>query len=445
MDTLQYVDALFEEIKKLPPLNAEQQEKLDWKIKLEFHYNTNHIEGNTLTYSETELLFLHDETRGNHTLRELEEMKASVVALHLIKELAIDKEQPLTEAFIKYLNGILLKTPYWKEAITPEGQPTRRQIKIGDYKEQPNSVRLQSGVMFHYASPAETPIQMGELIEWYRSEEGTIHPITLAAMLHYRFVRIHPFDDGNGRISRLLMNYVLLRAGYPLTIIKSADKKDYISALRDADVGNYESFIQFVAAQVEWSLDMWKKVANGEDLEERDDWKKEATLLAKSLHDESEAYQEISETVLDNLFQNRIKPFYNSIKSSLSILEELFIKVEESSDLSNTFHPVHDFKLLDYGDDNAPVEVYPDTYNYWLNFKGYKKRGSDHFDVLLRFIWNFDKYSYTCEYYSPTAKDRLSSREHFYHEDLTPAEKAEIISESGKWVLAEIKKHLQQA
>ena len=100
-------------------------------------------------------------------------------------------------------------------------------IKVGNYKQHPNSVRLQNGEMFHYTSPENTPIEMGELISWYKDEEqkNELHPVTLAALLHYKFVRIHPFDDGNGRISRLLMNYVLLKYSLQPVVIKSSDKK----------------------------------------------------------------------------------------------------------------------------------------------------------------------------------------------------------------------------
>ncbi len=159
------------------------------------------------------MLLIFGETKGNHNKREYDEMEAHDVAYEKIKEWATDKERPLTEMDIKNLNKLILVQPFWKEAITSNGQNTRRLIKIGAYKEFPNSVRLPNGEIFDYASPTETPIQMGDLIQWYRNEEEKkeMHPVTLAAMLHYRFVRIHPFDDGNGRISRLLVNYVLLQ------------------------------------------------------------------------------------------------------------------------------------------------------------------------------------------------------------------------------------------
>lgn len=260
-NTLDKINELVQTLQALLPMNPEYQQKLDKKFRLEFNYNSNHMEGNTLTYGETELLLIFNETKGNHTLREYEEMKGHDVAINLIEDWATDKEHLLTESYIKNLNQVILKEPFWKEAITADGQNTRRLIKVGNYKEFPNSVRLQNGELFHYASPTETPILMHELLNWYRTEEASLHPVTLAAMLHYKFVRIHPFDDGNGRIARLLMNYVLLKNGLPPIIIKSKDKQQYLRALHVADTGNIEAFIDYIGKQVLWSLEIYLKAA----------------------------------------------------------------------------------------------------------------------------------------------------------------------------------------
>lgn len=83
----------------------------------------------------------------------------------LIRDWSIDEQRELSEADIRDLNRILLVRPFWKDALTPDGQPTRRLITIGDYKKHPNSVRLANGEMFHYVSPEETPRKMAELVE----------------------------------------------------------------------------------------------------------------------------------------------------------------------------------------------------------------------------------------------------------------------------------------
>jgi hypothetical protein len=217
-------------------------------------------------------------------------MKSHDVAFEMIKEWAREKERPLTETQIKNLNEIILVRPFWKDAITPDGQNTRREIKVGEYKKYPNSVRLQNGEMFNYASPTDTPILMGELIDWYRSKEekSEMHPVELAALFHYKFVCIHPFDDGNGRISRLLMNYILLKNDLPPVIIKSEDKRNYLQALHLADIGDMKAFVDYIAEQLVWSLEISRKAAVGESVDEDGDLDKKLSLLKKQLRNKTE-------------------------------------------------------------------------------------------------------------------------------------------------------------
>ena len=283
MDIFDYIDQLSATYHSLLPMSPENQRRWDKKVRLEFNYNSNHIEGNTLTYGDTQLLLLFGETHGSRPMRDYEEMKAHDVAFQKIKEWAADTDMPLTEKDIRELNQIILVQPFWKDAITPEGQPTRRQITVGSYKTQPNSVRLPNGELFEYTAPQEVSIQMQALMEWYRDEQAALHPVTLAAMFHYKFVCIHPFDDGNGRVSRLLMNYVLLAHKLPPVVIKSSDKQNYLHALHLADTGQYEAFIRYIAQQVVSSLEMAIKAAKGESIEEPDDLDKEIALLARQL------------------------------------------------------------------------------------------------------------------------------------------------------------------
>jgi Fic family protein len=269
LDTFQKIDTLNAELSSLLPMNPLLGERLDKKFRLEWNYNSNHIEGNTLSYSETELLLIFDRTIGDHEMREYEEMKAHDVAVRFVYELARDPERELNEAFIKQLNEIIMVRPFWKPAVTIDGHDTRRLIDIGTYKKHPNSVRLSNGEIFHYASPEETPALMGDFISEYRSQQHEgLHPLQVAAELHYDFVRLHPFDDGNGRISRLLMNYHLIRNGFPPVIIKTSDKNFYLAALNRADVGDIDVFVEFVAKQLINSLRISIDTARGFTVEE---------------------------------------------------------------------------------------------------------------------------------------------------------------------------------
>jgi len=200
-----------------------------------------------LTYTDTKLLLrLGDDFRANNnSLKDVNEMKAHDVAIHLIREWAQDKDHQLSEKAIRELNQLILVKDYWAEATTRDGQATRRKIKVGTYKEQPNHVQLKSGEIFRYAEPNEVPAKMEELIKWYREQKNE-NVLETAAFFHYKFVIIHPFDDGNGRISRLLMNYHLLKNGYPPIIIKSQDKSNYLYALNQADAGNEGAFVTYL-------------------------------------------------------------------------------------------------------------------------------------------------------------------------------------------------------
>jgi Fic family protein len=280
-ETILQIDALMGQLKNLLPLKPVDEKRLWEKLRLEFNYNSNHIEGNTLTYGQTEMLLLFDKSIGDVPVSDLEEMKAHDVAFSQIKQFAAETERPLTEQFIRELNKIILVKPFWKEAETYNGKPTSKKIEIGTYKTSPNSVRLKNGNIHEYASPEETPAKMFELIEWYRASESSIHPVRLAAEFHYRFVCIHPFDDGNGRVARLMMNYILMKYNLPPVIIKSDNKEAYLTALQKADIGDIEAIVDYISKQLKWSFELNIKAARGEELFETGDIEKEIVILKR--------------------------------------------------------------------------------------------------------------------------------------------------------------------
>lgn len=327
MIELHRIDELLNVLKQLPPMSDENKEKLHKKFRLEFSYNSNHLEGNTLTYGETERLLLFDDTQGNHSLREYEEMKGSDIAYRLVNEWAQETERPLTESMIKNLNEIILVRPFWKDAITPDGQTTRRLIKVGDYKDHPNSVRLQNGEIFHYANPLDTPILMGELVEWYNKEvsKNELPHVIIAALLHYEFVRIHPFDDGNGRIARLIMNYSLIKHGLPPIVLKSHEKGEYLTALHRADTGDRSAFTTHIASQLIWSLELCIKAAKGQSIDEPGDFEKRLKQLQNRLQIGNEEVSiKRSINAIRDIYDKSICLLLLAISSRLKQVESFF-------------------------------------------------------------------------------------------------------------------------
>ena len=292
------IDTLFREWKSLQPLKENDQRRLDQKFMLEFNYNSNHIEGNTLTYGQTEFLLMFGKVIDNANMKDLEEMKASNVGLKMVKETALDKEQPLTEYFIRTLHQTLLREDYVVYRQLPDGTNTSYVVHAGRYKTRPNSVITATGEKFEYASPEETPALMADLIQWYNKEEkkGQMTPIELATLFHYRYIRIHPFEDGNGRVSRLIVNYILHRHGYPMIVVKSADKANYLTALNRCDIavgkipseGAHASleqimpFVDYLSNCLERALIISIKAAKGESIEEDDDFEKQLKIIERN-------------------------------------------------------------------------------------------------------------------------------------------------------------------
>lgn len=232
------LDQLYKTWKSLFPISDRKRYLLSRRFSVDYNFNSNHIEGNTLTYGQTELLLMFGKVTGEGDLKDYADMKASEIGMVMMQEEAQIKDQPLTQNFIRQLHKTLLREDYTMHRNLPGGMTTSYVIHAGQYKTRPNSVITRYGDRFEYASPEETPALMTDLVEWYNKVEmsGKYTPVELAALFHYRFIRIHPFEDGNGRMARLLVNYVLARHDWPMIVVRSRVKQDYLEALHQADI-----------------------------------------------------------------------------------------------------------------------------------------------------------------------------------------------------------------
>lgn len=320
----------------MQPLKPEYQSRLERKFMLEFNYNSNHIEGNTLTYGQTEMLLMFGKVVDEANMKDLEEMKAHNVCLKMMQTEAGEKDKPLTETFIRQLHNTLLREDYTVYRQQPDGSTTSYVVHAGVYKTRPNSVITVTGERFEYASPEETPALMNDLAGWYNDEErrGVMSPIELASVFHYRYIRIHPFEDGNGRIARLLVNYILTRHGYPMIVVKSKDKENYLTALNRCDVAvgptpsdgahacleQLAPFVGYMSKCVERALIVGIRAAHGENIEDADDWKKNLKLKYRDKLSKPALNDEFLTNVLNNVYQ----PLLNRIDSELSEFYSIF-------------------------------------------------------------------------------------------------------------------------
>ena len=186
------LEKIYNKWQSIQPLSEADQNKLSMRFTVEYNYNSNHLEGNTLTYGQTELLLLFGIVSGEGHLKDFNDMKASEVSVKMMKEEAANKKEPLTQNFIRTLHHTLLREDYTEYRTLPNGVQTSFVIHAGQYKTRPNSVITRYGDRFEYASPEETPALMSDLVDWYNEEEqqGNLSPVELAALFHYRYIRI---------------------------------------------------------------------------------------------------------------------------------------------------------------------------------------------------------------------------------------------------------------
>jgi Fic family protein len=308
VEALEKAGQLKAELDSLHPFDAEREARVWQKLRLDWNYHSNKLEGNSYTYGETKMLLYTGNTAGGKPQKDSEEISGHNEAINLILEVIKDRT-PLTEGLIRHLHQMILVKPHYTAAKTFDGSPTKKLIKVGEYKTEPNHVETETGETFHFAEPIDTPAKMEELVKWFREKthSSETNPILLAAEFHYRFVRIHPFDDGNGRMARLLMNFILMQYGYPPVIIRNEDKSNYIAALTQSNFEILKPFLDYIAANLVRSLEMMIKGLKGEDIEEPGDLDKELAILERNLSSIKENTPAIkSLEIIIELFNNSV-------------------------------------------------------------------------------------------------------------------------------------------
>ncbi len=210
-------------------------------FELTFTHNSTAIEGNTLTLMETKVVLEDGVAIGGKALREIYEVINHKKAYGYVKK-CISENKPLSESIVKDLHAILT------ENIMIGGIYRKEEVKIG-------------GAGFTPPVGNEMYIQIKNFYEDLKIKETELNPIELAAWTHAEFVRIHPYIDGNGRTSRLIMNYQLLVHGYlPISVAKE-NRLDYYNALEQyAANGDLTPFSDFVAELEEVRLDEYIKL-----------------------------------------------------------------------------------------------------------------------------------------------------------------------------------------
>ncbi len=243
-EQLDRIHALKKQINALRPLSQSELHELKKWYDVTYTFHSNAIEGNSLTLEETRVVVEDGLTVEGHPLRELIEAKNHK---EMIDELVnvVKEKRSIDETLVLKFFRIFMKDI----DDTNAGRYRDVQVYITGEEQLP--------------PPAtDVPRLMNELFAWYEEATTDTDPVLLAFVFHYRFVKIHPFIDGNGRLARILTNLILMRAGYPLMIVPVVRRREYIAGLKST--APQDQFILFMGeVLVENMKDYLRMVTKG--------------------------------------------------------------------------------------------------------------------------------------------------------------------------------------
>ena len=213
-----YKEKYLARIKKIPDLVRDKEFR---QFGIRFTYSSGKIEGSTLTLREVALAVDEPEVPINKPTNDINEAQ-----LHMkCYEDLIQTKEELTQKLIQKWHSTLFSLHYDRDIIAGEIRELEVKIRGSKYIPPP---------------PEKVQIQLKELFGWYNHNKKKIHPVLIACIMHFRFVSIHPFYDGNGRMTRLLTNYILFKNNYPMFNIEANIRKSYYNALENTNLKNDE-------------------------------------------------------------------------------------------------------------------------------------------------------------------------------------------------------------
>lgn len=348
-EIIQKIDELKSEVDSFRPIPEDALNRYMQKIKLDWNYHSNSIEGNSLTKSETKSLILHGITAKGKPMRDHLEVKGHNEALKKLENI-VHKDLKITESLIKEFHKLILAEPYSEDGV---------EINPGEYKKLPNYLYSVTGERVDFEPPKEVPRLMNELINWLnnhltppkrKKNKYDLHPLLIACSFHSQFIKIHPFGDGNGRMARIIMNLILMQAGYVPTIIKLDDRDTYYNQLEISSFENIEPLAEFIGNETINSLELLLKSIKGESIEDPDDLDKEIEIIKRSLKGVNKIIvksPEIIKKTINNVYLKYLKYLNEELKRFDSLFTKTYWSESDPDNMLSSLAGYLEEKKLD--------------------------------------------------------------------------------------------------
>jgi len=330
LEKLQQIDNLQANILAQGPIPAEQLNKINYKLRLEWNYTSNNIEGNTLSKRETRTVMVGLIDVNDKPIKDVMEIRNHDKVVSTIMKIG-KGELNISESRIREIHrGIMYE------------EDAEKQKQIGQWKNTDNYLYNAQGERFDFISHLDVKDHIHRLVNWVNTEKekiaynkkDAIHPIILAFKFHIDYLTIHPFYDGNGRTARILSNLILISYGYPPLYINANEKQAYHSYLTDIQSygGGPDLFYEFMAGRLLRSIQIITDAIEGKNIEDDDDFIKEIQLLKTKA---SVKNIPKSPKVIYNSFKSIDKELWGKIISTLKHFDSLFNETQIVHTINN--------------------------------------------------------------------------------------------------------------
>ncbi len=438
------IDTIKSKVAAFGELTIEQKKKINYKFRLEWNFNSNSMEGNTLTIEETRSVMIGNLTVNDKPLKDVLEMQGHDQVITEI--LRIGKgELRLSEKRICEIH----------KAIMYEEDETKKD-KIGRWKQEPNMIYNSKGERYDFVIPEEVPDKIHALLNKTNASIDAInankknapHPIDVAMEFHLEYLDIHPFYDGNGRTARILTNLILISLGYNPFWINEKERKIYYNYISDIQGygGSKDLFFEYCAGLIERSEQLVLKAIQDIDIEEDDDFKKEISLLKRQL--EGEKFTKSPKNLYD-IFQFINKDIWQPLSIVINQFDDFFgesktiyLVNNQTEKMPNLFeHYLKSTKpdeITIFGHEIYEKDIYKIE---WNHLKYGLKKAKNNNPHKINFSITFESTNYVLELFVNRLevwKSNFAYNEFPYKEDIEKVKK-----DLGKNLIESIKNDIQ--
>jgi Fic family protein len=425
--------------------------KINYKLRLDWNYYSNRMEGGTLTRSETRSVMVGNIEVHNKPIKDVMEMHGHDKAV--LDVLKMGKgEQRISEKRIKEFH----------KAIMHEDTPNLKSC-IGKWKTEANEIINYKDEKIPFAAPADVPDAIHKLLDKTNAQidrlysgNTEIHPLEIAAQFHIDFVTIHPFYDGNGRMARILTNIILVACGYAPIIIKDNQKKSYYQLLADVQAygGKPNLFYEFIGERLLNTQQLILDALEGKEIDEPDDLDKKLAFLEKEMlaEDESnEVKKSLDPQFFANTFNNWVLPLLDELTNVTNKFNRFYDKNNHNYNVfagGKSFNSTYkmdrdDFLLALQNEDSRNFIQNKVEVRFTAVFDAYKKGGVNPFDCSYHLIIEFERYTYSIQgnSFKNGKAEVINYGKKLLHHNLTPTEQKQIIKDWGDNLLAHLEYH----